>query len=131
MDKWGYIPVVVQQQSAASGTQEFTKNGKLILERVKPNPEGLGDNKLTARDCDLMVSLFDPSRFDLTEYKGWDLTRLGGNHREFSIDLNRNGISRATCQLYFNGATSFFKELPKTPSEDVYRDISMWESIKI
>lgn len=78
-----------------------------------------------------MVSLFDPSRFDLTEYKGWDLTRLGGNHREFSIDLNRNGISRATCQLYFNGATSFFKELPKTPSEEVYRDISMWEAIKI
>lgn len=132
MDKWGFTPVVVQQQSAASSSSEFAKNtGKLIIDKLKPDPEGLADNKFTARDVDLMVSLFDPYRYDITEYKGWDLTRLRGTHREFNINLNRNGISRATCQLYFNGAASFFKELPATPSSQIYENIEKWETLTI
>lgn len=41
MDKWGFTPVVVQQQSAASSDSEFKSSGKLIIEKVKPTPEGL------------------------------------------------------------------------------------------
>lgn len=78
-----------------------------------------------------MISLFDPSKYDLASYRGWDLNRLGGNHREFIINLNRNGISRAHCQLYFNGAVSYFKELPEEPSEAVYNAINKWEGLTI
>lgn len=131
-DRWGFSPVVVQQQSAASSDSEFTKNsGKIILEKVKPNPEGLADAKYTARDLDLMMSLFDPSKYDISQYRGWDLDRLKGCHREFIINLNRNGISNAHCQLYFNGATSYFKELPDVPSESVYKSIENWETLTI
>jgi hypothetical protein len=132
LDKWGYIPVVVQQQSADSSNSEFTKNsGKLIIDKVKPTPEGLGDNKYVSRDCDLMVSLFDPSKYDISQYRGWDLDRLMGSHREFIINLNRNGISKAHCQLYFNGAVSYFKELPDEPIESIYKNIENWENLTI
>jgi len=43
-DKWNYIPVVVQQQSAASEQQQFTNKGDTIIERLKPSPDYLGDN---------------------------------------------------------------------------------------
>lgn len=130
-DMWGYIPVVVQQQSAASSSinQSFSK--KQALELVKPDPEGLADNKYTARDCDLMLSLFNPVRYDISDYKGWNLDRMGDFHRELKINLNRNGISNAASQLYFNGASSYFSELPMSPSEDLYREIERLEKENI
>lgn len=122
-DKWGYIPTVVQQQSAASSSLKQGGNKKAALELVRPDQEGLADNKYTARDVDLMLSLYNPSRYDIDEYRGWDLNRIGDYHREVNINLNRNGISKATCQLYFNGASSYFSELPAQASEEVHRDI--------
>lgn len=44
-NKYNYIPVVIQQQAAA---QESIENFK--LNKLKPSLDGLGDNKLTARD---------------------------------------------------------------------------------
>lgn len=130
-DKWKYIPVVVQQQTANSSDGQWTGSGRFVIDKVKPTPEGLADNKYTARDVDLMLSLFDPSRFGLSEYKSWDLNRLFGYHREANINLNRNGVSNLSCPLYFNGAASYFKELPNSAEEKVYDEISRLERLTI
>ena len=119
-DKLGYTPVIVQQQSAQSTTQQFTNTGNSILDRVKPNREGLADNKATGLDVNLMLGIFSPYLYGETEYNGWDLTRLRDNHREMIILLNRNGKSNASIDLYFNGAVNYFRELPKEPTEKVY-----------
>lgn len=120
-DKLGYSPVIVQQQSAQSTTQQFTTTGNSILDRVRPTREGLADNKSTGLDVNLMLGIFSPYLYGEVEYNGWDLTQLRDNHREVSIMLNRNGKSNASIDLYFNGATNYFRELPREPDNKVYK----------
>ena len=118
-----FSPVLVQQQSASSTEQQFTNRGDTILDKVKPSREGLSSNKDTAMDINLMLGIFSPYKYKETQYEGWDLTQLRDYHRELSILLNRNGRSNITQQLFFNGACSFFKELPYQPTPDKRQDI--------
>jgi len=119
-DRWNYCPVIVQQQTADSSRALFNYRGDTIIDKVRPDPEGLADNKYTARDVDLMLSLFYPARYNIDKYEDIDLTILGDNHRELTINLNRNGISNASIQLFFLGSSSFFSELPKKITEFDY-----------
>jgi hypothetical protein len=119
-DRWGYIPCAVQQQTADSSRAQFTNRGDTVVDKVKPDIEGLADMKYTARDVDLMISLFYPRRYNIENYQGIDLTRIGDNHRELMINLNRNGISNASIQLMFLGSSSFFSELPRQLTEFDY-----------
>lgn len=70
-----------------------------------------------------MLGIFSPYMYKEEVYEGWDLTRIRDYHRELSIILNRNGRSNITQQLFFNGASSFFKELPPNPSPETRQKI--------
>jgi hypothetical protein len=65
-----------------------------------------------------MISLFHPAAYNLEEYEGIDLRRMGVWHRELYVNLNRDGMANAQVQLYFNGAVNEFMELPR-PIDDV------------
>jgi len=118
-DRWKYIIVNVQQQAAA---QEGIEN--LKMDKVQPSPAGLGDNKLTGRDCDMMLGLFSPARYKIRNYEDYDIAKLKDYHRELSIILNRRGNSVAT-QLYFHGGINYLKELkpPNRMTPKDYKDI--------
>lgn len=118
-DHWKYCPVIVQQQAAASESQQFTQSGQQIINKLKPSTDGLGDNKLTQRDVDIMFSLFAPHRYNIDTYHDYDLHRLGDNYREFIINLNRRGSGNLSDDLFFNGAVNVFKELPKANSPEM------------
>lgn len=105
-DRWKFTVVNVQQQA---GAQESIEN--LKLDRLQPSANGLGDNKLTGRDCDMMLGLFAPIRYKIPSYEGYDIKQLRDNHRELSVILNRRGPA-VTTQLFFNGASNYFDELP-------------------
>lgn len=107
-DRLRYSPVLIQQQAAA---QESTENIKLNM--LQPSASGLGDSKVIGRDCNIMLGLFAPVRYKIREYEGYDITKLRDHHRELSIILNRHGFS-VTTQLYFNGASNYFCELPES-----------------
>jgi len=49
-DRWRYIPTVIQQQSADSSRAQFNYRGDTIIDKIRPDSEGLADNKYTARD---------------------------------------------------------------------------------
>jgi hypothetical protein len=119
-DKWKYIPVIVQQQSADSSRAQFNYRGDTIIDKIRPDSEGLADSKYTSRDVDLMISLFYPKRYNIEKYEDIDLTRIGDSHREFMINLNRNGISNASIQLFFLGSSSYFEEFPRGINEFDY-----------
>lgn len=112
-DKYKGLVVLVQQQALAGEQQQFTNSGKSIVEKLKPDTATLATNKETSRDVNLMLGLFHPGRYGFETYKEYDLSRLKDNHRELLILLNRDGISNASIDLYFNGAASFFSELPR------------------
>lgn len=122
-DKYKCAVVNVQQQAADSEKKQYTFKGDSIVDKVKPTPDGLGENKTTQRDCDLMLGLFAPHRYGIDTYNGYQIlnseTALRDNYRELIIMLNRRGISNASIDLFFNGACNLFKELPKPDHKDM------------
>ncbi len=118
-DRWKYVVVNIQQQMAA---QEGVDN--LQANMLRPSANGLGDNKLTGRDADMVLGLFAPIRFRKEMWEGYNIKKLKDNFREISVVLNRRG-SPAISGLFFDGAVNYFAELPKPEdmTEDDYKKI--------
>jgi len=104
---WKYSIVNIQQQAAASENVEHYKAA-----RLEPSLDNLGDNKLTQRDALVIIGLFAPYRYGLTNYLGYDITRLKDNFRSLIILKNRIGRPSLNLGLYFDGAINKFKEMP-------------------
>ncbi len=110
-DNFKYTIVAIQQQAADQEKQQFTFKGNTMVDKIRPSADGLGDCKLTGRDCDTMLGLFAPSRYKLNEYEGYNINKLKDNYRELSIIFNRRGGGNINLDLYFQGESNFFREL--------------------
>ncbi len=120
------VVINVQQQAGDQEKQEFHR-GSSIEKKLEPSLSGLADSKLTQRDCDLVIGLFAPARYELTNYRNYDITRLNDSYRCAIILKDRHfGIANAYIHLYFNGATNVYKELPhyKDMTDEIYEKIN-------
>ena len=115
-NRYHYSPVLIQQQAFESEGNEAFKLG-----RVRPSVAGLGDSKYVSRDADIVLGLFSPQRFGITEYFGYDITQLKDHIRFLEVIVNRNGEMGGLLPLWFDGAVCDFKELPK-PDDKVAMD---------
>ena len=125
-----YIFVFIQHQAQA---QEGIENIK--LDRMRPTTDGLGDCKTTSRDANIVLGLFSPFKFKKKEYERYDITKLKDYARFLEVLEDRDyGANGRICGLFFDGATSAFKELPKPDDavnlEKCYRYIKKLEEIK-
>jgi hypothetical protein len=107
-NRYHYSIVAIQQQAFESEGNEAFKLG-----RVRPSVAGLGDSKYVSRDADLVLGLFSPARFGITEYFGYDITLFKDHIRFLEVIVNRNGEMGGILPLWFDGAVCDFKELPK------------------
>lgn len=105
---YNYIPVIIQQQSDETQNLDAFKANK-----IRPNVSGLADCKYTARDCNIMLGLINPYTFEIPKYLNYDIVKFKDNIRFLEVVLNRSGNSKGVKSLYFDGAVSFFAELPK------------------
>lgn len=123
-----YIPVLIQHQQQS---QEGVENIK--LDRMRPTTDGLGDCKTTSRDASCIIGLYNPYKFNKKEYLNYDITKLQDYCRFLEILEDRDyGANGHTCALFFDGATSTFKELPKSTETEklnkCYQLIQKWEA---
>jgi len=107
-NKYHFSPIVIQQQAFESEGNDAFKLG-----RVRPSVYGLGDSKYISRDADIVLGLFSPTRFGITEYFGYDITILKDHIRFLEVIVNRNGQMGGLLPLWFDGDVCDFKELPK------------------
>lgn len=115
-DQLNFTVVLIQHQAQA---QEGIENFK--LNRIKPSSDGLADAKTTTRDANMVIGLYSPFKYGLAEYEKYDITKFRNNIRFMEVIEDRDyGANGNICPLYFDGAVSFFKELPKP---DDYNEI--------
>lgn len=107
-NKYSYIAVPIQQQTASSEDLEHFKNLKLL-----PSKDGLGESKLTYNDCDLSIGVFEPQRHEIKSFNGYQISEMKDGYRYMNIFKNRYGAPNVGVGLYFDGAVNFFKELPR------------------
>ena len=107
-DQLNFTIVCIQHQAQA---QEGIENFK--LNRIKPSSDGLADCKTTTRDANMVIGLYSPFKYGLTEYEKYDITKFRNHIRFMEVIEDRDyGANGNICPLYFDGAVSFFKELP-------------------
>lgn len=129
-DKFYFTPVLIQHQAQAQESLDNFKSGKL-----KPSPAGLADCKTTIRDINIAISIYSPFKHEIQQYEGYDITRFKNNIRFMEIMEDRdNGAGGMVCPLFFDGATSFFAELPlptdKTNINKVYEMLDNIRDVK-
>lgn len=107
-NRYGFTPVVIQQQSFAGEGLEAFKEKKL-----RPTVANLSDSRYPSRDSNVVLGLFSPIKHDLKEYMGYDITKFRDNIRFLEVLVNRNGCMGGIVALYFDGAVCYFKELPR------------------
>jgi len=96
--------------------------------------KSLYDNKL----ADLVLGLFDPSKFGLPNWLGYKIQDPDGeglrNYGRFLyVIANRNGEMGGVCPLFFDGAVCDFEELPLPSDANVgkyYYKASQLKSMK-
>ena len=117
-----YIPIMIQQQSKELGGLEANKQG-----RIRPSSNFLADNKSTANDCTQFFGLTDPAAFEVPEYFGFNIKRLGHNFRILELIANRSGEANKMVPLFFDGAVNYFGPMPLPDEQDklerVYKHI--------
>lgn len=117
---WNWTVINIQQQDLATDKKQFDMKGFAIIEKTEPNLASLGDNKTVSRAHHLILALFAPARFGITQYEGYDISRLGDSFRALLVLKSNFSISNVKLPLYFNGSCSYYSELPKQMTENDY-----------
>ena len=111
------VNFIVHQQTPSSEKQTFTYKGSLIEEKLEPSLEELHINKGVHQDYEIVIGLFNPSRYDIATHNGYDVSLLSSNYRSLKFLKDRYyGLENSSVGLYFDGANGIFEELP-TPEE--------------
>lgn len=126
-----YILVLIQHQALLKEGLDAIK-----LDQLKPSSDGLADCKSTARDCDLILGIYNPFKFNKKELYGYNIEKLKNYCRFMEVVEDRNyGANQNACPLFFNGASSFWSELPRPDDTQsmnaVYKYIEDLERKKI
>lgn len=108
-NKFNYTPVIIQQQSTETADLEAFKANK-----IRPTTAGLSDSKYTARDCNTMLGIVNPFKFEIPTYLKYNIERFQDNIRFLEVVIQRGGIAKGICALFFDGATCFFNQLPES-----------------
>lgn len=118
-NRYNYTPIIIHQQAMFESLDAYK------MDKLEPQISNLGDAKAVARDLDLCIGVFSPYKYNLPNYKGYDITKFKDNIRFVSVLLNRNGLCNGVLPLYFDGAVNYFNTLcapnNNTELEKVYK----------
>lgn len=112
-NRYGFTCIDIQQQAFEGEGIEAQKLGK-----VEGSISSLGDSKYTARNANIVLGLFSPFKFEMPQYKGYDITKFRDNIRFLKIYVNRDGEMGGVCPLFFDGAVCQFGELPRPDNKE-------------
>jgi hypothetical protein len=112
--RYKMVNVIVHQQTPSSEKAVFSSKGNLIEEKLEPSLEELHINKGVHQDYEIVIGLFNPSRYDISTHNRYDISLLGKHYRALKFLKDRHyGLENSSVGLFFNGANGEFEELPK------------------
>jgi replicative DNA helicase len=124
-DFFGYSPVVVSQFNRSISNIARLKNGD-----VEPQLEDFAESSSTQNDADVVLALFDPMRYKVSDASGYDMGKLRDQfgakyYRSLRLIKNSYGEDDVRIGLGFLGQVGMFKELPrqKDMTDSIYSSI--------
>lgn len=112
-----FTPVIIQQFAADTLSIDRIKAGK-----TEPDLSSFGESKTTVRNFDVVLGIYNPLKFEYSTHRGYQIISegnkkgLGDNYRSLHLIKDRDGAANKCVGVWFDGAMSIVKELPK-PNE--------------
>jgi hypothetical protein len=112
-DFYGYTPIAVSQFN-----REISNPIRIKAGDVEPALDDLKDSSVPGEDADVVIALFDPMRYKVSDPSGYDLDKLideyGNKYfRSLRVLKNSYGADDVRIGLGFLGEIGMFKELKK------------------
>ena len=104
----GISPVCVQQFNA-----DISDPRRIQQQRYEPITDDLEDSKMTSKDANTILALYDPLEYNITTHRDYDIARLNGRYRQLQVLKNRNGQRGDRVGLHLFGEVGIFSELPR------------------
>jgi hypothetical protein len=120
-DLLGYAPVAVSQINRELGGYIYKK-----VDTLEPTLDHIKESGRPGEDSDLVLSLFQPSRYK-TEDPFYDIesfldpTNGADYFRSIKVLKNSYGESDIRCGMAFMGSIGSFKELPRKSEMDLFK----------
>lgn len=140
MDKMSEYTVNLRNKCKFSFTYLVQANRNLgNIERLKYEKSELSikqadikDSSNPGADSDAIIGIFNPWKYNIDEYRGYNIANLRGRQRFLNVAKNRDGDSDGTLGLLFLGECGYFKELPKKDemNDQIYTSIANLRSSK-
>lgn len=128
-DRFGFIPVIVQQQNSLKERMQFTSNGSSIEEKLEPSLDSLANCTTTQREATIAFGIFGPARYGITEHNGYNISILKDNYRSLKLLKQRDERANVVLPLFFYGVNDIFKTLPQ--KEETEKLNKLYENIQL
>lgn len=124
---FGFSNIIIQQFSTDLMSMHRTKgrNSSVLI----PQRVDFGDSKYTYRDADIVIGLVRPADFDVVEYHGYDLDKLGRFFIALYLMKNRYGDAGLMCPLFMDYIPGIPLDLP-TEVELMFQPIEEFYDLK-
>lgn len=116
--KFNYCVLNVHQQQAAAENVEHFKAGRII-----PTQDKLADAPVMGRDYRMILGLFYPHKYEMKQELGYDITILKESFRSIYIIKNTFGESNKAVGVWFDGACSMIRELPRSTEYEAMKKV--------
>lgn len=123
---YGISKLAIQQFNREIADVERRRFGEL-----SPQLEDFKESGNTQEDADIVMSLFNPQRYNLGTYGGLNVNEFGGRYRNLVVLKNRDGQDMKKHHLNFLGEVGHFRDLPDPFVTSLYakaRKYEDWQS---
>lgn len=114
-NKYGLIPVDISQfnRSIAAAERELSTKAKPNYDKIKPQLSDFKDSAATQENCNVAITLFNPNRYGIPEYNGYNTGVLGDRFRVIDCIKSRDGLPDVAKGLGYIGEAGIFVDLPR------------------
>jgi hypothetical protein len=114
-----YTVVNVMHSNRAISSTDRNKHGEIF-----PTKDDIKDSGQPSNDANLVIALFNPFDYmndnnTLSKFMGFDIVNMSNTFRAAAVLKNRDGYSNKRTPLLYNGASSYWAELPNSNLLDI------------
>jgi len=113
-NKFGLIPVDISQfnRSIAAAERELSTKAKPNYDKIKPQMSDFKDSASTQENANVVFTVFNPNRYGIPEYMGYNTQMMGDRCRFIDVVKSRDGTPDLSKAVGFIGEVASFVDLP-------------------
>ena len=94
--------------------RDQSRRERQIKVKYGPQLSDFKDTGNTQEDADIVLGMYNPYKYKVDDFMGYNIGRMGSHFRSLHILKNRYGKENVSCGFVFDGGINRFTELPRS-----------------